>query len=209
VSKKGLVLFAAVCATAVSAAPLLGAADAKLPCPCPGQGHKHHQKTNSLVGKYEGTTEEDGTVSFRLTRDARIVGFTLTNERRCGTAGQRVLRRGRIRNGQRADALSLLAEPHPGMGSRHGVVRHEGNRLARQEAGDTRVPSPRRASALLTTANRLERVVGEPLRHEVSGAAALVAEGVHVGPGAENAVGEGLPRDVAGDLPRDLNAKPR
>jgi hypothetical protein len=66
-------------ATVVTVALFLGAADAKLPCPYPGQGHEHHRKTKSLVGKYEGTTEEDGTVSFRLTGDAKIVGFTLTN----------------------------------------------------------------------------------------------------------------------------------
>jgi hypothetical protein len=78
-SKKRVALFAAVCAAAVTAVPLLGAADARLPCPCPGQGPRHHQKTKSLVGKYKGTTEEGGTVSFRLTSNRKIVGFTLTN----------------------------------------------------------------------------------------------------------------------------------
>jgi hypothetical protein len=65
-SKKRVALFAAVCAAAVTAAPFLGAADAK-------------KKTKSLAGKYKGTTEEGGAVSFRLTRNAKIVGFTLTN----------------------------------------------------------------------------------------------------------------------------------
>jgi hypothetical protein len=78
-SKMRVALFAVICAAVVTAIPFLGTADARLPCPCPGQGSKHHQKTKSLVGSYKGTTEEGGTVSFRLTRDRKIVGFTLTD----------------------------------------------------------------------------------------------------------------------------------
>jgi hypothetical protein len=71
-------LFATLCAILVVAVPLLDAADAKkLPCPCPGERHSR-QKTKTLVGKYKGTTEEGGTVSFRFTRKRKIVGFTLT-----------------------------------------------------------------------------------------------------------------------------------
>jgi hypothetical protein len=78
-SKKLVALFAVICAAAFTAVPVLGAADArKSPCPCPGQGAKHRQKTKSLVGKYKGTTEEGGTVSFRFTRSRKIVDFTLT-----------------------------------------------------------------------------------------------------------------------------------
>jgi hypothetical protein len=76
---KRIALFAAGCAAVFVAAQFVGAAEAtKLPCPCPGQGPKHNQKPKSLVGKYEGTTEEGGTVSFRITRAAKVVGFTLT-----------------------------------------------------------------------------------------------------------------------------------
>ncbi len=78
-SRSRVALFAAVCAAAVIATPFLGAADAKkYPCPCPGQHSKHHQKPKSLVGSYKGTTEEGGTVSFRMTKAAKIVDFTLT-----------------------------------------------------------------------------------------------------------------------------------
>jgi hypothetical protein len=35
--------------------------------------------TKKLAGTYTGTTQEGGTVSFRLTRQAKIAGFTLTN----------------------------------------------------------------------------------------------------------------------------------
>ncbi len=76
-----IALFAAVLAAAVVAAQFTGGAEAtQLPCPCPGQGNgaKHGQKPESLVGRYEGTTEEGGTVSFQLTPDAKIVSFTLT-----------------------------------------------------------------------------------------------------------------------------------
>jgi hypothetical protein len=78
-SKKLVALFAVVWAALVTAVPFLDAADARLPCPCPGQGSKHHQKTKSLIGKYKGATEEGGTVSFTFTRDRKIVDFTLTN----------------------------------------------------------------------------------------------------------------------------------
>jgi hypothetical protein len=64
--KKLLVLSAAVCAGAVAAAPLLDSADARRP------------KTKTLVGTYRGTTEEGGTVSFKVTPSRRVVGFTLT-----------------------------------------------------------------------------------------------------------------------------------
>lgn len=77
--KKRIVLLAVACAAVLVAAQFVGAAEAtKLPCPCPGQGPKHSQKPKSLVGKYVGTTEEGGTVSFRITREAKVVGFTLT-----------------------------------------------------------------------------------------------------------------------------------
>jgi hypothetical protein len=59
---------AAICAAAFTATAFLGAAEAK-----------HRQKPKSMVGSYRGTTEEGGTVSFRLTRSAKIVGFTLTD----------------------------------------------------------------------------------------------------------------------------------
>lgn len=76
-SKKLVALFATFCAAPILAAPLLDAADAKLPCPCPGEHHKR-PKTKTLVGKYKGKTEEGGTVSFRVTANLKIVGFTLT-----------------------------------------------------------------------------------------------------------------------------------
>jgi hypothetical protein len=78
---KSIALFAAVLATAIGFAQWSGRAEAtKLPCPCPGQGNggNHGQKPKSLVGSYEGTTEEGGAVSFRVTRGAKVVGFTLT-----------------------------------------------------------------------------------------------------------------------------------
>ncbi len=77
-SQKLVALFAAFCAAPVIAVPLLDTADAKLPCPCPGE-HHHRPKTKTLVGKYQGMTEENGTVSFRVTPDRKIVGFTLTD----------------------------------------------------------------------------------------------------------------------------------
>ena len=78
-SRSRVALFAAIGAVAVTATPFLGAADAKkYPCPCPGQHSKHRQKPTSLVGSYKGTTEEGGTVSFRITKGAKIVDFTLT-----------------------------------------------------------------------------------------------------------------------------------
>ena len=78
-SRSRVALFAVGCAAAVVATQFLGAADGKeLPCPCPGQHHKHRQKPKSLVGSYKGTTEEGGTVSFRMARDSKIVDFTLT-----------------------------------------------------------------------------------------------------------------------------------
>jgi hypothetical protein len=79
-SRSRVALFAAACAAAVAATSFLGAADAGMyPCPCPGQHPKHRQKPKSLVGSYRGTTEEGGTVSFRMTHNARIVDFTLTD----------------------------------------------------------------------------------------------------------------------------------
>lgn len=56
---------ALLCAVAVTAAPTLGTAEAK-------------KKTKSIAGKYVGTTEENGTVSFKLTRAGKILNFTLT-----------------------------------------------------------------------------------------------------------------------------------
>ena len=51
-------------------APFLGAADAKkLPCPCPGEHSKSSPEDEDPCRKYKGTTEEGGTVSFRMTRD--------------------------------------------------------------------------------------------------------------------------------------------
>jgi hypothetical protein len=66
-------MLAVGCTAAVTAAPLAGTADAK-----------KHKK--SMAGTYRGTTEEGGTVTFRLTRRAKVVGFTLTNATLyCGT----------------------------------------------------------------------------------------------------------------------------
>jgi hypothetical protein len=59
-------LFVAVCAAVVTTGAFLGAADAK-------------KKQPSVVGRYKGTTEEGGKVSFKLTSSARIVQFILTN----------------------------------------------------------------------------------------------------------------------------------
>jgi hypothetical protein len=66
-SNKLVALSAAVCVGAVVAVPFLDSADAKRP------------KTKTLVGTYKGTTEEGGKVSFKLTPNRKIVGFTLTN----------------------------------------------------------------------------------------------------------------------------------
>ena len=63
-----LVLMALLCASVVTAAPFLGAAEAK-----------KKAKKKSIAGKYVGTTEEKGTVSFKLTRAGKILNFTLTN----------------------------------------------------------------------------------------------------------------------------------
>jgi hypothetical protein len=49
-------------------------------------GGKKKKKKYNLVGKWRGTTEDDGTVSFTLTRGGKILGFTLTNaELECRT----------------------------------------------------------------------------------------------------------------------------
>jgi len=62
----GAGLLAALCAAFLFGGQTPDAADGK--------------KKFSLVGKWVGTTEDpNGTVSFRVTRDGRIVGFTLTN----------------------------------------------------------------------------------------------------------------------------------
>jgi hypothetical protein len=65
-SKKLVALSAALCAGAVVAVPFLDSADAK-------------RQTRTLVGTYRGTTEEGGTVSFRVTPSRKVVGFTLTD----------------------------------------------------------------------------------------------------------------------------------
>jgi hypothetical protein len=45
------------------------------------------KKVNRRVGTYRGTTEDGGTVSFRITRGRQVTGFTATNVRqRCYTA---------------------------------------------------------------------------------------------------------------------------
>jgi hypothetical protein len=61
-----LAVFAAVTVLAASVGDVVGEADAK------------KKKGRSIAGKYKGLTEYDGTVSFRLTRSGKIVGFTLT-----------------------------------------------------------------------------------------------------------------------------------
>jgi hypothetical protein len=63
----GAGLIAALCAAALFAGQFTDAADGK------------KKKKFSLVGKWVGTTEHGGTVSFGVTRDGKIVGFTLTN----------------------------------------------------------------------------------------------------------------------------------
>lgn len=68
---------ASICAGAATAVAYLGSADARQACPCPGE-RDHLAKMKSLVGPYKGKTEEGGTVSFRITRAAKVVGFTLT-----------------------------------------------------------------------------------------------------------------------------------
>ena len=79
-TRSRVALFAAVCAAAVAATPFLGAADAGMyPCPCPGAAPEAPPEADEPVGSYRGTTEEGGTVSFRMTRDAKIVDFTLTD----------------------------------------------------------------------------------------------------------------------------------
>jgi hypothetical protein len=66
-------VLALACAGVVTATLLVGTAEAK-----------EHRK--SMAGTYRGTTEEGGTVTFRLTRKAKIVGFRLTNATLyCGT----------------------------------------------------------------------------------------------------------------------------
>jgi hypothetical protein len=72
VTDKRVPLLVVACAAVVLAAPFLGTADA-------GHSSKHRKKPKTLVGKYKGSTEEGGTVSFRVTSNAKIVGFTLTN----------------------------------------------------------------------------------------------------------------------------------
>jgi hypothetical protein len=59
-------LIALACVAAISPAALPGAAVAK-------------KKGKSIAGKYAGLTEENGTVSFKLTRSGRVLDFTLTN----------------------------------------------------------------------------------------------------------------------------------
>lgn len=58
-------LLALLCAAGVTA-PVLGTADAK------------KKKAKSIAGRYAGPTEENGTVSFKLTRKGKILDFTLT-----------------------------------------------------------------------------------------------------------------------------------
>jgi hypothetical protein len=71
----GAGLLAALCAAIVFAGQLPDAADGK------------KKKKFSIVGKWQGTTEDGGTVSYSVTRDGKIVGFTLTNvELYCSTA---------------------------------------------------------------------------------------------------------------------------
>jgi hypothetical protein len=62
----GAGLLAALCAGTLIAGQFADPADGK-------------RKRWNAVGRYQGTTEDGGTVSFRLTRNGRIVGFTLTN----------------------------------------------------------------------------------------------------------------------------------
>ncbi len=57
---------ALLCAVGVTAALVLGAAEAK------------KKQTKSIAGKYAGLTEYNGTVSFKLTRSGRVLNFTLT-----------------------------------------------------------------------------------------------------------------------------------
>ena len=58
---------ALLCAVAVTAAPVLGTADAK------------KWKGPSIAGKYVGKTEYFGGVTFKLTRSGKVLNFTLTN----------------------------------------------------------------------------------------------------------------------------------
>ena len=60
-----IALTALACATAVTAAPLVGTAEAK----------KRHK---SYAGTYEGPTEYYGHVSFQLTRGGKILNFKMT-----------------------------------------------------------------------------------------------------------------------------------
>ena len=59
---------ALLCAVALTAAPVLGTAEAK-----------KKKKPKGTYGKFVGFTEYDGTVTYTLTRARKIVGFTLTN----------------------------------------------------------------------------------------------------------------------------------
>ena len=58
-------LIALFCATAVTAAPLVGTAEAK-------------KKHKSYAGNYEGPTEYYGHVSFRLTKSGKVLNFEMT-----------------------------------------------------------------------------------------------------------------------------------
>lgn len=58
---------ALLCATGVTAAPLIGAAEAK------------KKRKAGIAGKYVGKTEYFGTVSFKLTRSGKVLNFTLTD----------------------------------------------------------------------------------------------------------------------------------
>ncbi len=60
-------LVAVLCAVGVTAAPFLGAAEAK------------KKKKNGIAGKFVGLTEYNGTVSYKLTRAGKVLDFTLTN----------------------------------------------------------------------------------------------------------------------------------
>jgi hypothetical protein len=63
-----------ICVGVLSAAPAVELADAKA-------------KVNRRVGTYKGTVETGGTVSFRITRGRKVVGFTATGvPQRCYTA---------------------------------------------------------------------------------------------------------------------------
>jgi hypothetical protein len=66
--RQRVLAMALLCVAAVTAAPVLGTADAK-----------KKKKKQSIAGKFAGLTEYDGTVSFKLTRTGKVLNFTLTN----------------------------------------------------------------------------------------------------------------------------------